>query len=205
VDATVAGGAIAVAADEAAMGLDRDLQDGGIFGTTDRGEGAAAVSAATGVAGNLVIFGDSGEVRIVAAAWPLVAALLAAWPPGWGVGARRRRGGSGASLGLFAKELLLAQSQLGAELFVLLEEQGFAFDGALVQGFPVASLSPGLELDGQARANGTRAVRERRGGAGGRWGRGRQEKPRRIRAARTNQRSGHANRCRPDLSAGQRS
>jgi hypothetical protein len=39
VSAAVTGGAIAVAADEAAMGLDFDLPDGGVFGAADASEG----------------------------------------------------------------------------------------------------------------------------------------------------------------------
>jgi hypothetical protein len=58
--------------------------------------------------------------------------------------------------------LLLAQAELGTELFDLLLEEVFALDGALVHGFPVSGLSPGFKLDGEARADGTRAVRERR-------------------------------------------
>ncbi len=149
------------------MSLDLDLEDSGILGAADRGERAAATAAARVVAGDFVFFGDHGQVRVVAAAWSLVATLLATRPAGWGVGERRRgRGGRGAGLGLAAEELLLAQTQLGAELCDLLAEQSFAFEGALVQGFPVTGLPPGFELDGEARANGTGTIRKGRRGAG---------------------------------------
>ena len=75
------------------------------------------------VAGDRTFLGDNGEVRIITAAWPLLAALLAARPAGGGLGPRRR-GGRAAAFGLTAEELLLAESQLGAELFDLLLEEG---------------------------------------------------------------------------------
>src|SRR5205823_3208903 len=106
--AAVAGGAVAVAADEAAMGLDFDFQDGGIFRAADGGEGAAAAPTAALLSRDVAVFDDGGQVRIVAAAWPLVARLLAAGPAGWVIAAGGGRGGSGAGLGLTAEELLLA-------------------------------------------------------------------------------------------------
>jgi hypothetical protein len=45
--------------------------------------------------------------------------------------------------------LLLAQTQLGAELFDLLTQEGFAFDGALVQGF-ASSRRGGRATSGQS-------------------------------------------------------
>ena len=71
-----------MAVDEATMGLDLNLQDGGIFRAADRGKGAAAAAATALVCGDRAILGDSGQVRIVAATWPLVTALLAAWSAG---------------------------------------------------------------------------------------------------------------------------
>jgi hypothetical protein len=92
--------------------------------------------------------------------WPRPAGLLAAPPPERGRGTRGRRGQGGGSAGpgLAAEELLLAETELGAELFDLLFEEGFALHGAVVHGLPVASLAPGLELHGAARADGTGTV-----------------------------------------------
>jgi hypothetical protein len=167
VNAAVTGRAVAVATDEAAMGLDLDLENSGIRSAADGGKGAAATPAAAFVAGDFMLLGDRGQVRIVAAAWPFVAALLATRPAGWGIGGCcRGRGSSGAGFGLAAEELLLAQTQLGAELFVLLAQKGFAFDGALVLGFPITGLPPGFKLDGEAGADGTGSIRKGRRGAG---------------------------------------
>src|SRR5436305_8852226 len=59
------------------------------------------------------------------------------WPRRRRVRGRRGQGGGGAGLGLAAEELLLAESELGAELFDLLFEERFALHGAVVQGLPV--------------------------------------------------------------------
>jgi hypothetical protein len=168
-----------VAAANAAMGLDLDLEDGGIRGAADRGEGAATAVAVSVGAGDLVFFGDHGQVRVVAAAWSRLAALLTTRPARWGVGGRRHgRGRRGAGLGLAAEELLLAQTQLGAEVFVLLAEQRFAFDSALVLGLPITGLPPGRELNGEAWADGTGTIREGRRGTSGGERRGGQGNPR---------------------------
>ena len=104
------GGAVAVAADQAAMGLDLNLQDGGVLRATDGSERAAAAPATARVARDLRLLNHGGQVRIVAAAWPLAAALLAAGPAGWVVAAGGSRAGSDAGLGLAAEELLLAEA-----------------------------------------------------------------------------------------------
>ncbi len=145
------------------MGLDLDLQKGGIFGAANGGEGQAATVAAALRTGDLPLLDAGGQVGIVAAAGSLLTALLAAWAARGSLGVCRcgwsgRRGG----FGFATEELLLAQAELGTELFDLLLEEVFALDGALVHGFPVSGLSPGFKLDGEARADGTRAVRERR-------------------------------------------
>jgi hypothetical protein len=153
-----------MAADEAAMGLDFDLQEGGVLGAADGGEGAAAGPAAALLPRDLVFFDEGGQVGIVAAAGPRPTGLLAA-PPG--VRARgpkgRRAGGRDAGFALAAEELLLAETQLGFECGDALLEGGFALDGAVVHRLPVTGLPPGLELHGEARANRTGAL-----GQGGR-------------------------------------
>jgi len=110
-NATVAGGPVTVATHEAAMGLDLDLQDGGILGAADRGEGTAAVAAAAQIPWDLAVLKDDGQVRVVAAAWSRLAVLLAALPPGYRAGTCRSRGRQegGSGLGLAAEELLLAE------------------------------------------------------------------------------------------------
>src|SRR5262245_59491117 len=106
-----------MAADEAAMGLDLDLQDGGVLGAADGGEGPAAGPAAALLPRELVVFDDAGQVGIVAAAGPRPPGLLAAPPPGLRAGGRlgRRAGGRGAGFALAAEELVLAEAQLGFE------------------------------------------------------------------------------------------
>jgi len=106
------------------MGLDLDLQDGGIRGAADGSEGAAAAPAAARVAGELALLDDGGEMRIIPAARPRVAGLLAPSPAGWVVAAGGGPCGSGSGFGLTAEELLLTEAQLGAELFDLLLEEG---------------------------------------------------------------------------------
>jgi len=123
-NAAVTGRAIAAAADDAAIRLDLDLQDGGILGAADGGEGSATTVAMAVCGRDVAFFDEGGEVAVIASLRSWLAPLLAAWPSGWSVGGGRgrcrRRGGSGRGLGLFAEELLLAEAQLGAELFDLL-------------------------------------------------------------------------------------
>ena len=61
---------------------------------------------------------------MIASLRPWLPPLLAAWPPGWsfegGRGRGRRWDGRGAGLGFAAEKLLLAEAQLGTELFDLL-------------------------------------------------------------------------------------
>ena len=143
---------------------------------------------ATLVARDLDVLDDGRQVGIVAAARPRVAALLAARSAGGSRGRRRRRG-RGAGLRLAAEELLLAEAQLGAELFDLLLEKGFALDGAIMHGLPVTGLSPRLERLGQVRADGAGSARKGRGGTGKGWGRGEEGHAPRVRGNRAGQRS----------------
>jgi hypothetical protein len=71
-----------VAAEDAARGFNLDLQDGGILGAADRGEGAAAALAAALRAGDRTLLEDGGEVRLITAARPRLARLLATSPAG---------------------------------------------------------------------------------------------------------------------------
>src|SRR5262249_13668064 len=110
---------------------------------------------------------------------------LAAPPPGWGVRAGGGRGGGGAGFGLAAEELLLAQPQLSAEVFVLLLEQGFALAGAVVPCLPVAWLSAGLEFLRETWTNRTGAPWDGGRGKGRGSVRGRQRNPCCSRATRS--------------------
>src|SRR5438128_1479800 len=98
--ATVTGGAVAVAADDAAMRLDFDLQNRGILGAANGGEGAATAAAVALVPGDLLVLQDGGQVGVVAAAGPGPARLLTASPPGRRGRAGRGRGRRGSGAGL---------------------------------------------------------------------------------------------------------
>ena len=106
--------------------------------------------------------------------------LQATTPPWWwtGRGGRSRRGRGrgrgGTRLGLAAEELLLAQTQLVRGVGRFPNAAGLRVRGHVGARFPVTGLPPGLELDGQAWADGTRAVGERRCGADRAGGNGRQ-------------------------------
>jgi len=86
-----------------------------------------------------------------------------------GPGRRRPRrcqvGQRGSAFGFTAEQALLEGADLGLERIDLLVEQLLALQGTLVQGLPKGGLTPGLELGGQARADGTRARGQRRGTA----------------------------------------
>lgn len=204
-DAAVTGGAVAVAAEETTVGLDFDLQEGGVLGAAARGEGPAPALATALVPGDRVVFDDGRQVGESAAFGPGAAGLLAAASLGWcGPRGGRGRGGRTAALGLGAEEWLLAQTQLGAEWFDCLLEEGFTLEGAFMQSLPGAGLSPGLELLGQTRADGARAVGQGWGGAG----RGDRKRSRRSRSALRNNRErrhgSHPDRWSPAQATGQR-
>src|SRR6516164_5249198 len=110
-------------------------------------------------------------MRVIASPRSRASALLAplARVNGWASLSGRyrgsRRGGRGrGGFRLLAVELLFKIANAGLKLLVVLLKDTLAFFGPLVQGFPVASLSPGLKLHGQARANRARPLRERGGG-----------------------------------------
>jgi len=139
------------------MGLDVDLQDRGILGAADGGEGAPAALAIALVPRKVVIFDDHRQMAMVAAAWPGSATLRTAPPPRGGVGACRRRGGRGRGrrFGLAAEQLLFAEAELGFEFDDALLELGRAFKGALVHGLPVGGRAVGFKFLGEAWADGT--------------------------------------------------
>jgi len=99
----VAGRAIALTADEAAIGLDRDLQDSGVVGAGKGREGLAAPLTVALLVGQTADLLGGGQRGISTTAMTWGAALLAAWASRWfgiprrgGCGGKRRRGvGSG--------------------------------------------------------------------------------------------------------------
>jgi hypothetical protein len=141
------------------VGLDLDLQDGGVVAAGEGVEGLAAAGAVALVGGQVEDFLGGGEVVVVASAVALVAGLLTAPAPG---GGRRRGVGAGGSgvgrgivgvvgvgLGLAAEELLLAESEEGLESCDLVLEGGLALGGALVLGLVRAGLLSGVEEGGE--------------------------------------------------------
>jgi hypothetical protein len=156
-----------MAANDAAMGPDVDLQDEGILRAGEVGEGLTAPRTSASLGGQDVVLGDGREVGVIASRGPGVTGLLAARSPwrrigvGWIGG---RRGGGRGGLGLAAEELLLTKPEQGLESIDLGLEFGLALEGAAMHGLPVGGLAPGLELLLEARANRTGALRQRRGG-----------------------------------------
>jgi hypothetical protein len=204
---TVTRGPIPMAANDPTVGPNLDFQDGGILCTPQGGKRAATTLAAALRLGKFVLLADGGQVCVVAAAWSGPATLLTPRPPRRAVGRRGHRGrcGGGAGLYLAAEELLFAETQLGAELFVLLPQQGFALEGALVHGLPVAGGSPGLEFLGEAWTHRTRAIGQGRSGAT-RGRRGSQQRhPRRVKGDSGTRLDGHDDRCSPPQPADQTS
>jgi hypothetical protein len=71
--------------------------------------------------------------------------------------------------------LLLAEAELGAERLILGAKFGLTQQRQLMHALPVGGLAVGLELLGEARADGAGAFGQRRRGASGRGGDGRQD------------------------------
>ena len=122
------------------MGPDVDLQDGGILGAWEIGEGLTTLRAAALVGRKDLVFDIGEEVGIIAAFRTGPTALLATRLSRWCVGVgrnqgrrSRRRGG----LGLTPEKLLLAKTEQRLEPFVLDFELGLALKGPAVHGFPV--------------------------------------------------------------------
>ena len=92
VSATGAGGAVAAAAVDPAMGADLDLQDRGVVGAGEGGEGLSAAGAPLLFGGQFEDLFDGGQVGVVAAFGSRLPALLAAgaWRSGRAGGALGR-------------------------------------------------------------------------------------------------------------------
>ena len=155
--------------DNSAMGPDLDLQDFGILGAREVGEGLTTPRAPAPIGRKDVILGDRRKMRLIPASRPRLAAPLPAWP--W---RRRRRAhsgrvrgrgsGRGSRLRLTPEELLLAESKQGLELVILGFELSLAIEGAGVHRLPVAGEPIRLELLLQPRADRTGTLRQRWGG-----------------------------------------
>jgi hypothetical protein len=164
VDATGAGGAVTGAVDEAAVGLDLDLKDGGVVGAREGVEGLAAAEALALVRGEVEDFLVGGKVVVVASAVALMAGLLAASAFGLGgwrvvVGGRVSGGRSVRrvmGLRLLAEEAVFEVSDLGLESCDFVLELGFALCGALMLGLVVAGLLSCVPEGGEERTGFTR-------------------------------------------------
>jgi hypothetical protein len=149
------------------MGPDLDLQDFGILGAREVGEGLTTPRAPALIGRKDVILGNGWKMRMIPASRPRLAALLPAWPWRRRVDTRHvggRGSGRGSRLRLTPEELLLAESKQGLELVVLGFELGLAIEGAGVHRLPVAGEPIRLELLLQPRADRTGTLRQRRGG-----------------------------------------
>jgi len=145
----------------AAVGADFDLEEFAVGRAGKHCEGLAALRTRLLVGWPLQFLEDDGPMAVVAAWWTGPAALLAAearwlergvdgslvWPVG--------------GFGLAAKELALAQTELGAQVFEFVLEFGEACASALMHGLPVRGLLAEFEVLGAERAG--IAGRQRRG------------------------------------------
>jgi hypothetical protein len=86
-----AGGAITTATDDAAMGSNRNLQDGGVLRTPDGLEGLLALRATAGVADQHTLLDGSRQVAVIAATVPWSTGLLTTRSRCRGGGRRRGR------------------------------------------------------------------------------------------------------------------
>src|SRR5262249_39758427 len=138
------------------------FQDLPVLGAGERLEGQATARALLSI-GQVAILLDRGQVGVVAARVSGRTELLSARPlcPGFALGLAV--GGMAFALG--AEELLLAETELGAQRFVLGAKLGLAGDGQLVHAFPVGGLAVRLEAFGQMRADGARPLGQSRRGA----------------------------------------
>jgi len=193
VNPAVAGGAVALAVDEAAMGLDLDLQDGGVVAAREGSERLTAALTAALVVRQVADLLGGQQVGVIATAVALGPALLATGSAGCcrlaascGRGGVRRRGvvgkldqrvGRGAiggqavggvgGLGTAAEEAMAEVAVFGLEEGDLLLKLLFALASALVHGLvEVGLLSEGDGFE-KVRAELTGRVTGREGG----WGR----------------------------------
>jgi hypothetical protein len=109
---TGAGGPIASAADDPAMGADVDLEDDRILGAGKVVEGLATLRTTTLLRGELVVLDDGREMGIVTPLGTGLAGLLASGPTRWrgGRGGKRSRRWGRGGLRLWAEELLFAEA-----------------------------------------------------------------------------------------------
>jgi len=196
VNAAGAGGAVALAVDDAAMGFDIDLQDGGVVGAGKDSEGLAAVLTAALVVGQVTDLLGRGQVGIIASAVSFAATLLAAGAArrfavirrGYRGGKRRRVSGlrrrrqvslwlvgsqgigGVAGLGTATEEAVAEVAVFGLKLGELLLEQVFALSSALMLGLVVSGLPKGVAKLLAGRGAATGLVLGKRSGSRGAGG-----------------------------------
>jgi len=152
-----------MAANDPPMGPNLDLQDDGILGAGEVGEGLTTPRATALLRRKDLRFVNGRKMGVIASlrTWPT--GLLAARPTRRGVGAgriwgrrSRRRGG----LGLAPEELLLAKTDQCLEPLNFNFELGLALKRPGVLGLPVGGLTKRLEILIQPRANRARTHRQ---------------------------------------------
>src|SRR5262249_17940537 len=195
---TAANGPVAAAAVDAAVGSDLDRQDLPVLSAGELPKGQTAARALPLVIGQVEVLLDTGQVGMVAARVSGLAWLLAARPVGLGLGLGLTGGGMALALG--AEELLLTESELGAERLILSARCGLRGQGHLVHALPVGGRAIRLELLGKSWADRARPFRQRRRGTGG----SRQGDALRWWGGLANSlRAGHATRCSSRFPSGQ--
>jgi hypothetical protein len=155
---TATGRPIPPSAIEAAIGADIDLDEDSVVGAGEGLPGQAAVRALLLLGGDVQRLFNGGQMVMAAAGRTGSAALLTAGTLGrWRDSCWSRQGRRTALLGLAFKELALAETELGAELFDLLLGAVAAGEGVLMHGAPVADLLAQLQKLGSAGAIGGEA------------------------------------------------
>src|SRR5262249_58409326 len=125
--ATLTGRPIAVAAKDAPMGANRNLQNRGVLRTPEGLEGQVTLGTATVGTRKLGLLDHGGPMAVIAPAMPPPTALLTTRPPG---GVRRSWRPGGLGLGgrrrfrLATEELLVAQTEVRFQVGNALVELG---------------------------------------------------------------------------------
>ena len=95
------------------MGTDLDLQDRGVVGAGEGGEGLSAAGTSLLFGGQFEDLFDGGQVGVVAAFGSRLSPLLSAGS--WRSGRAGEALAGGRGVGLASEELLLAEAELGLE------------------------------------------------------------------------------------------
>jgi len=158
-------GPITLPVDDTPVGADVDFHNRAVLSASKRLEGQAAARAAFVAVGQIVDLLLGGQVRVIAAFGTGTPRLLAAPACGSGLGVPGGLfGGSGGLVGglggftPFAVELLFEVANAGLELLLFELEKALAFEGLFVHGLVESGLTPGLELNSEARTNRARPL-----------------------------------------------